>query len=93
MVRAQTYEPEAAMTREEFFAWMDQQSTGRYERIDGIVIAMTPERISHTRRKGSARDALRRAIREAGLSSCEALGDGRPFRSKTATSSRMPSCV
>ena len=76
MARAQIHEPETALTREEFLAWLDQQSSGRFERIDGIVVAMAPERISHNRRKGSARDALRRALREAGLTSCEVFGDG-----------------
>lgn len=76
MARAPTHEPEAPMTWEEFLAWVDQQPSGRFERIDGIVVAMAPERISHIRRKGLARDALRRAIREAGLASCEALADG-----------------
>ena len=64
------------MTREEFQAWVEQQPSGRFERIDGIVVAMAPERASHNRRKGAARDALRRAISDAGLTSCEAFGDG-----------------
>jgi hypothetical protein len=34
---------------------------------------MAPERASHNLRKGSARDALRRAIEEAGLVSCRSL--------------------
>jgi Uma2 family endonuclease len=76
MARAQAHEPETALTREEFLAWVDQQSTGRFERIDGIVVAMAPERMSHIRRKGLAWAALRRAIGAAGLSSCEALTDG-----------------
>jgi Uma2 family endonuclease len=76
MARAEIYEPDTAMTRKEFLAWVDQQTTGRFERIDGIVVAMAPERISHIRRKGLAWVALRRAIAAAGLSSCEALGDG-----------------
>jgi len=76
MARAQIHEPETALTREEFLAWLDQQSSGRFERIDGIVVAMAPERIAHNRRKGSARDALRRALRGAGLTSCEVFGDG-----------------
>jgi Uma2 family endonuclease len=76
MARAQTYEPETPMTREEFQVWADQQSSGRFERIDGIVVAMVPERASHNRRKGSVRDALRRAVRRAGLTSCEVFGDG-----------------
>jgi Uma2 family endonuclease len=76
MARADAHEPEAPMTREEFLAWVARQRTGRFERIDGIVVAMAPERLSHNRRKGSARDALRRAVREAGLTSCEVFGDG-----------------
>jgi Uma2 family endonuclease len=64
------------MTREEFLAWAERQPSGRFERIDGIVVAKAPERASHNRRKGAARDALRRAIRDAGLTSCEAFGDG-----------------
>jgi Uma2 family endonuclease len=76
MARAQTYEPEAPMTREEFLAWVDQQPSGRFERIDGIVVAMAPERASHNLRKGAARDALRRALREAGLASRQVFGNG-----------------
>ena len=76
MAHAQTHEPETAMTREEFLAWVEQQPTGRFERIDGIVVAMAPERISHIRRKASARDGLRRAVRDAGLTCCEVFPDG-----------------
>jgi Uma2 family endonuclease len=71
-----TREPDFPMTREEFLAWTTRQPTGRFERIDGIVIAMAPERISHIRRKVAALVALRRAVSEAGLASCEVLGDG-----------------
>jgi Uma2 family endonuclease len=76
MAQARIYEPETTMTREEFLAWVDDQPRGRFERIDGIVVAMAPERASHNRRKGSVRDSLRRAVREAGLSTCEVFGDG-----------------
>jgi Uma2 family endonuclease len=76
MARIQTHEPETPMTREEFLAWVDQQPTGRFERIDGIVLAMAPERASHNLRKGAARDALRRALRQAGLTACQVFGDG-----------------
>lgn len=64
------------MTREEFLAWAAEQPVGRFERIDGIVVAMAPERASHNLRKGAARDALRRAVKEAGLTSCQIFGDG-----------------
>jgi Uma2 family endonuclease len=64
------------MTRDEFLAWVDQQPSGRFERIDGVVVAMAPERASHNLRKGAARDALRRAVGQAGLASCQVFGDG-----------------
>ena len=76
MARAQTHEPETPMTRQEFLAWVKRQPSGRFERIDGVVVAMAPERASHNLRKGAARDALRRAVREAGLTSCQVFGDG-----------------
>jgi Uma2 family endonuclease len=76
MARAQTHEPETPMTREEFLAWVEQQPSGRFERIDGIVVAMAPERASHNLRKASARDAMRRAVTEAGLTSCQVFTDG-----------------
>jgi Uma2 family endonuclease len=76
MARAQLHEPETPMTREEFLAWVQQQPSGRFERIDGIVVAMAPERVSHNRRKRAARDVLQRAVTEAGLISCEVFVDG-----------------
>ena len=76
MARARPHEPETPMTREEFLAWVEQQPSGRFERIDGIVVAMAPERASHNLRKGAARDALRRAVTEGGLTSCQVFGDG-----------------
>ena len=76
MAHVQIHEPEIPMTREEFLAWADQQPSGRFERIDGIVVAMAPERASHNLRKGAARDALRRAVSESGLTYCQVFGDG-----------------
>jgi Uma2 family endonuclease len=76
MARAETYEPETPMTRENFLAWADQQPIGRFERIDGIVVRMSPERISHTRCKGAAWRALRRAAKAAGLPRCETFMAG-----------------
>lgn len=64
------------MTREDFLAWAEQQPSGRFERIDGIVVAMAPERASHNRRKRAAHDALRHAVTVAGLTSCEVFADG-----------------
>lgn len=64
------------MTREEFLAWVEQQPSGRFERIDGIVVAMAPERASHNLRKGAARDALRRAVKDTGLTNWQIFGGG-----------------
>jgi len=63
------------MSREEFYRWAEAQPKGRYERIDGEVVAMSPERIIHARVKIRVWQSLDRAIRRAGVS-CEALPDG-----------------
>ena len=75
MPRALIYEPEARVTREEYRAWAEQQPSHRFERIEGVVVAMTPERLGHIRRKRSACEALRAAVRKAGLP-CEVFADG-----------------
>jgi Uma2 family endonuclease len=62
------------LTREEFHRWAEGQ-TGRYERVAGEPVAMSPERIQHIRLKNRVWAALDRAVREAALD-CEALGDG-----------------
>ena len=80
MARAHTYEPETPMTRDEFLVWAEQQPSGRFERIDGIVVAMAPERASHNRCKRAACDALRRALSKAALDSCEVFADGMTVR-------------
>jgi Uma2 family endonuclease len=76
MPYAQPHEPETPMSRAEYQAWVEQQPSGRFERIDGIVVAMAPERASHNRRKRAACNALQRAADAAGLTSCEAFADG-----------------
>jgi Uma2 family endonuclease len=67
MPRAQTYEPDARMTREEYRAWAGHQPTHRFERIEGVVVAMAPEHAAHNLRKASAWNALRAAARNAAL--------------------------
>jgi Uma2 family endonuclease len=62
------------LSREEFRRWAEGQ-TGRYERIDGKPVAMSPERVQHVRVKSRVWAVLDRAITAAGLD-CEALGDG-----------------
>ncbi len=62
------------LTRDEFHRWLEGQS-GRYERVAGEPVAMSPERIQHVRIKNRVWASLDRAIRASGFD-CEALGDG-----------------
>ncbi len=62
-------------TREEFRRWAEMQPRGRFERVDGHIVAMAPERAAHNRLKTAAWLALRRAIADAGVD-CEAFIDG-----------------
>ena len=64
-----------SLTREEFRAWAAGQPRGRYERVDGRVVAMSPERIGHALVKGRVWRALDRALLEAGIA-CVAIPDG-----------------
>jgi Uma2 family endonuclease len=63
------------MSRREFLEWAEAQPSGRYERVEGEIIAMAPERWIHARLKGQVWQALKRAIKEAGVQ-CEAAPDG-----------------
>jgi Uma2 family endonuclease len=62
-------------SREEFRRWYEAQPTGRYERVDGQIVARAPERGAHLRVKGAIYKALDRAIAIAGVI-CQALPDG-----------------
>jgi Uma2 family endonuclease len=62
------------LNREQFRQWAEAR-TGRYERLAGEPVAMSPERIQHARIKSRVWAALDRAIRNAGAA-CEALPDG-----------------
>jgi Uma2 family endonuclease len=75
-MRASTaFEPAARMTREEYRAWAEHKHSGRFERVNGVVVAMAPERAGHNRRKGLVWQALRQAVRAAGAT-CEVYTDG-----------------
>jgi Uma2 family endonuclease len=52
-----------------------RQPSGRYELVDGEVVAMSPERSGHNRVKGNVFVALRSAIAAAGVP-CQAFTDG-----------------
>lgn len=75
MAKAHVVEPCQRMTRPEYRAWAQQQSSGRFERIDGVVVAMAPERVEHNDRKMLAWLALRRAVRDGNVP-CHVNGDG-----------------
>jgi Uma2 family endonuclease len=75
MAKAHIVEPVQSMTRAEYRAWSERQTVGRFERIDGVVVAMAPERVEHNDRKMRAWLALRRAVRDANAP-CHVNGDG-----------------
>ena len=62
-------------SREEFRRWCDAQPKGRYERVDGRIVAMAAERGAHIRMKAAVYKALDRAVTSAGVD-CQALPDG-----------------
>jgi Uma2 family endonuclease len=74
-------EPEFYMTREEYRAWAEQQPRGRFERINGIVVArdgataISPERVGHNLRKFRTAQVLDAAVRAGGLR-CTVYTDG-----------------
>jgi Uma2 family endonuclease len=63
------------LSRTEFHRWIGTQTHGRYERVDGEVVAMAPERSVHARLKARIWRALDREISALGLP-CEAMPDG-----------------
>ena len=67
--------PEQTYTREEYRRWCAAQSDGRYERVDGRIIAMAPKRVGHALVKGNVFFALRQAVSAAGVP-CQVLPDG-----------------
>jgi len=70
--------PDAQMTVDEFLAWAEGRP-GRHELVNGVVFAMSPERARHARTKFSVQDALKQAIRRAGVP-CEMFPDGMTVR-------------
>ena len=63
------------MDRPAYRRWLEQNPHHRWERCDGKVVAMAPERLNHTRIKYDAWQALRLALLGAKVG-CEAIGDG-----------------
>src|SRR5882757_548589 len=67
--------PDILMSREEYRRWVETQPNGRFERIDGLVVARAPERLNHADRKAVVWLALHRAVTAAGLP-CHVYPDG-----------------
>jgi Uma2 family endonuclease len=65
---------EKRLTVEEFLRWADGREE-KWELHDGVPVAMSPERVRHTRSKSRAAMALSEAIRRAGAP-CEAFTKG-----------------
>jgi len=66
------------MNVDELMAWAEGQP-GRYELVDGVVHAMTPERVVHAKIKGAVYMALVVGLRARDLL-CHALPDGMTVR-------------
>jgi Uma2 family endonuclease len=68
-------QPAGRMTVDQFISWAMAQPEGRFELVNGTVVAMAPERAAHARLKARIWRAFDDRIRERGLP-CEALPDG-----------------
>lgn len=68
--------PKSRMSVAEFLAWWrDAPGDQKYELVDGIVVAMVPERLAHVRAKARAANVVAAALARSGLP-CEAVPDG-----------------
>jgi Uma2 family endonuclease len=65
----------STLSRADFRAWAARQPRGRFERVAGRVVKMTPERSVHALLKAAVWRALDDAIR-AGSLPCQAYPDG-----------------
>src|SRR5271166_2758059 len=75
--------PKTRLTVDEYLAWAEQQP-GRYELLDGAVVAMSPEGAGHAERKAAVHAALLSGIRARGVP-CYALPDGMTVRIDEST--------
>jgi Uma2 family endonuclease len=73
--RAATHLPDKRLTYEEYLAWAETDLPGRHELVNGLVVAMSPERLRHNRAKLAVALALKNAVRTAGLA-FEVFTDG-----------------
>src|ERR1700724_2364475 len=75
--------PRTRMTVDQYLAWAQGQP-GRYELLDGVVFAMSPEGAGHAERKAAVHAALISGIRARGVP-CYALPDGMTVRIDKST--------
>jgi Uma2 family endonuclease len=67
--------PKQRMKVPEFLAWADAQPQGRYELVNGEVVAMAPERVRHNLVKAAVFRALDNAVKTTRLP-CTVFTDG-----------------
>ena len=70
-----TASPKTRMNVAEFLAWAETQPDGRYELLDGEIVAMAPERVRHNLVKLAVARTLQDAVNAARLS-CVVFTDG-----------------
>ena len=87
-----TTEPELRLSREEYRRWAENQLEGRFERIEGVVVAMAPERLIHADRKALVWLVLRQAVAAAGLP-CHVYPDGMTVEVDDTTSNPTSPCI
>ena len=75
--------PQTLFTADDFLAWSESQP-GRYELVDGVVVAQAAERASHAKMKLAVCVALRDAIAKRGAP-CHVLPDGMAVRVNKST--------
>jgi Uma2 family endonuclease len=74
--------PLRRLTASEYLTLVDRDTHGRTELVDGVVVAMAPERVTHNQTKFRLAMALDRAIKGADLP-CLAYPDGMSVRTGT----------
>jgi len=67
--------PKQRMKVPEFLAWAEAQPQGRYELVDGEIVAMAPERVRHNLVKLAVARGLEDAVKAARLP-CTVFTDG-----------------
>ena len=55
------------MTVREFLVWVEAQTEGKYELVQGVIVRMAPKRARHNLGKAEIWLVLRSAVRAAGL--------------------------